>query len=76
MRDARWLEKVGGSGSRSRSLFTVVPLEKHREGTDLWAVENDLVSLTPLRLDLTDRDALASARQDSPLEDLPTGVVS
>jgi 5'-nucleotidase len=41
--------------------FTVVPLEKHREGTDLWAVEQGYVSLTPLRLDLTDYEALQSA---------------
>ena len=34
--------------------FTVVPLEKLKEGTDLWAVEQGYVSLTPLRLDLTD----------------------
>jgi 5'-nucleotidase len=39
---------------REHYWFTVVPLEKHREGTDLWAVERGLVSLTPLRLDLTD----------------------
>jgi 5'-nucleotidase len=42
--------------------FTVVPLEGPREGTDLWAVAHDQVSLTPLRLDLTDRDALAARR--------------
>jgi 5'-nucleotidase len=42
--------------------FTVVPLEPHREGTDLWAVERGLVSLTPLRLDLTDAEQLARAR--------------
>ena len=41
--------------------FTVVPLEKHREGTDLWAVEQGYVSLTPLRLDLTDYEALENA---------------
>jgi 5'-nucleotidase len=41
--------------------FTVVPLEKHREGTDLWAVEQGYVSLTPLRLDLTDYEALQNA---------------
>lgn len=40
--------------------FTVVPLEEPREGTDLWAVAHDLVSLTPLRLDLTDHRALES----------------
>jgi 5'-nucleotidase len=34
--------------------FSVVPLERHREGTDLWAIEHGYVSLTPLRLDLTD----------------------
>jgi 5'-nucleotidase len=38
--------------------FTVVPLEKHREGTDLWAVDQGYVSLTPLRLDLTDYEEL------------------
>ena len=38
--------------------FTVVPLEKLKEGTDLWAVEQGYVSLTPLRLDLTDYQQL------------------
>jgi 5'/3'-nucleotidase len=38
---------------RTHYWFTVVPLEKHREDTDLWAVERGYVSLTPLRLDLT-----------------------
>jgi 5'-nucleotidase len=41
--------------------FTVVPLEEHREETDLWAVEQGYVSLTPLRLDLTDYEALQNA---------------
>jgi 5'/3'-nucleotidase len=39
---------------REHFWFTVVPLERHREGTDLWAFEQGYVSLTPLRLDLTD----------------------
>jgi 5'-nucleotidase len=39
--------------------FTVVPLERYREGTDLWAIEHRYVSLTPLRLDLTDQEELA-----------------
>jgi 5'-nucleotidase len=39
--------------------FTVVPLDRLREGTDLWAVDQGYVSLTPLRLDLTDHDDLA-----------------
>ena len=38
--------------------FTVVPLEELKEGTDLWAVDQGYVSLTPLRLDLTDYEEL------------------
>ncbi len=37
---------------------TVVPLDPAEEGTDRWAVENGLVSITPLRLDLTDEAEL------------------
>jgi 5'-nucleotidase len=44
---------------RQHYWFTVVPIERHREGTDLWAVEQGYVSLTPLRLDLTHHDELA-----------------
>jgi 5'-nucleotidase len=44
---------------RKHYWYTVVPLERHREGTDLWAVEHGFVSLTPLRLDLTNYDDLA-----------------
>jgi 5'-nucleotidase len=43
---------------REHFWFTVVPLEKPREGTDLWAVEQGYVSITPLRLDLTDHSEL------------------
>ena len=43
---------------REHYWFTVVPLERHGEGTDLWAVEQGYVSLTPLRLDLTDHREL------------------
>jgi 5'-nucleotidase len=46
--------------------FTVVPLEELREGTDLWAVDQGYVSLTPLRLDLTDYEALKTAAESSP----------
>jgi 5'-nucleotidase len=46
---------------REHYWFTVVPLERHREGTDLWAVEHGFVSLTPLRLDLTDHGQLERA---------------
>lgn len=53
---------------REHYWFTVAPLERHREGTDLWAVENGYVSLTPLRLDLTHHDELEQVGQDHPLD--------
>jgi 5'-nucleotidase len=43
--------------------FTVVPVEETEEGTDRWAIERGLVSMTPLRLDLTDVTALSSLVQ-------------
>ena len=51
---------VPGEDPQGRTLywFTVVPLGSHRPGTDLWAVEQGYFSLTPLRLDLTDRGEL------------------
>ena len=42
---------------RSHFWYTVVPIEKAEEGTDRWAMGRGFVSITPLRLDLTD-DAL------------------
>jgi 5'-nucleotidase len=56
---------VPGTDPMGRELywFTVVPLERHEDGTDLWAIENDYVSLTPLRLDLTDHTALERAAE-------------
>lgn len=52
---------VPGKDPRGRAHYwiTVVPLEQAEEGTDRWAVERGSVSLTPLRLDLTDEAALA-----------------
>src|SRR5213596_202755 len=41
--------------------FTVTPLEGAAKGTDRWAIEHDWVSITPLRLDLTDEADLARA---------------
>ena len=46
--------------------FTVSKLEPAAEGTDRWAVEHGLVSMTPLRLDLTDDTALAEAHAGDP----------
>lgn len=48
---------------RKHYWFTVKPLEPAEEGTDRWAVENDFVSITPLRLDLTDEEALAKWKE-------------
>jgi 5'-nucleotidase len=56
---------VPGEDPMGRPLywFTVVPLERPPEGTDLWAFQNGYVSLTPLRLDLTDHRALEQASE-------------
>lgn len=43
---------------RKHYWFTVSPLEPAEEGTDRWAVENGHVSITPLRLDLTNEAEL------------------
>jgi len=43
--------------------YTVSPVEATEEGTDRWAIEQGYVSLTPLRLDLTDHDSLAEAQK-------------
>lgn len=45
---------------RKHYWFTVTPLEPAEEGTDRWAVENGYVSITPLRLDLTNEEVLKS----------------
>ena len=44
---------------RRHYWLTVAPVEGVEEGTDRWAVEQGLVSMTPLRLDLTDEEGLA-----------------
>lgn len=43
---------------RQQYWYTVIPIENVEEGTDRWAMANDFVSLTPLRLDLTDETKL------------------
>ena len=47
---------------RKHYWITVAPLEAADEGTDRWAVENGFVSITPLRLDLTDENELKVAQ--------------
>ena len=39
---------------RAHYWFTVVPIREPEANTDRWAVENGWISITPLRLDLTD----------------------
>ena len=48
---------------RTHYWFTVVPVEATEEGTDRWAIEQGYVSMTPLRLDLTDERKLASVEE-------------
>lgn len=47
---------------RERHWITVVPIEETEQGTDRWAMNEGYVSLTPLRLDLTDHQELEAAR--------------
>jgi len=47
---------------REHYWFTVVPIREPEPGTDRWAIDNGWISITPLRLDLTD---------DRELEKLP-----
>jgi len=46
---------------RSHYWFAAYPRTGAEKGTDRWALENNYVSLTPLRLDLTDERLLADA---------------
>lgn len=52
-----------------RSLYwlTVRRVEELEEGTDRWAMRNGYVSITPLRLDLTDDEALAHMTSEAEL---------
>ncbi len=52
---------------RKHFWFAVVPIEETEEGTDRWAVEQGYVSMTPLRLDLTNEKELAAAATRHPL---------
>jgi 5'-nucleotidase len=54
---------------RKHFWFTVTPIEQTEEGTDRWAVERGYVSMTPLRLDLTNEKELAAAQSRHPLVD-------
>jgi 5'-nucleotidase len=47
---------------RQHFWYTVVPIEQVEEGTDRWAMAQKYISITPLRLDLTDDALLQQAR--------------
>ncbi len=49
---------------RKHYWFSVLPLEPAETNTDRWAVENGYVSITPLRLDLTDEKQLEKLKND------------
>jgi 5'-nucleotidase len=51
---------------RKHYWFTVIPLQAADEETDLWAMENNFISITPLRLDLTDEKQLKLNRTMTP----------
>lgn len=58
--DGRIVPGVDPMG-RKHYWYTVIPLEPADEGTDRWAVDQGFVSITPLRLDLTNEDELKNA---------------
>ena len=47
---------------RTHYWYTVAPVEGTEEGSDRRAIDEGYVSMTPLRLDLTDREKLEKAR--------------
>ena len=52
---------------RQHFWFTVMPLQAPEEGTDRHATEHGYVSMTPLRLDITDEKALGRLEVAQPL---------
>ncbi|HZJ08587.1 MAG TPA: 5'/3'-nucleotidase SurE [Trueperaceae bacterium] len=51
---------------RTHYWFSEEPRDRIEKGTDRWAVENGFVSVTPLRLDLTDEAQLERIEARSP----------
>jgi len=52
---------------RHNFWYTVAPIEGVEDGTDRWALQENYVSITPLRLDLTDEKQLAEVAKTDPL---------
>ena len=61
---------VPGEDPRGRKHYwlTVSPIEELEPDTDHWAVRHHLVSLTPMRLDLTDETGLMELKGRIPLD--------
>ncbi|MGE5414247.1 MAG: 5'/3'-nucleotidase SurE [Syntrophomonadaceae bacterium] len=55
--------------------FTVAAVQGAEKGTDRWAIERGWVSLTPLRLDLTDEARLERLRAMHALDDAAAAVL-
>jgi 5'-nucleotidase len=53
---------------RKHFWFSVVPIEGTEEGTDRWAIEQGYVSMTPLRLDLTNEKEFEAAQLRHPID--------
>jgi len=43
---------------RQHYWFTVIPIEPEEDGSDRWAIKQEKTSITPMVLDLTDKDYL------------------
>lgn len=62
---------IPGTSPSGRAVFwfTAVPIVEVEEGTDLWAFKENFVSVTPLRLELTDEKCLAYEQKSLPFDD-------
>jgi 5'-nucleotidase len=58
-----WIVPGKDPMGREHYWFTVRPLEPADEGTDRWALEQGFVSITPLRLDLSDDERLRAMQE-------------
>ncbi len=56
---------------REHYWFTVVPIKEPEPGTDRWAVDHGWISITPLRLDLTDDTELEKVNSKATAGTLP-----
>jgi 5'-nucleotidase len=54
---------------RQHFWFTISPIEETEPGTDLWAMEREYISITPLSLDLTAQPELERLREHLPLDE-------